>query len=227
MTLALALLTVSAPPPLGLVAQPFCGSQDAGTGLSAAFSKRPRRPPHLSLEKCSREKSLNALSIHWSLCSSRPRLCCPGFRLMICLFSVGRRRREQSKLLLAPLHVHLNWLLTQKRAHMEGVPLPRALLLRRTEVLEQGPLLTPRGSSSHSCVLAQAPHRPAVCRAGRKGVCMASATLPPSFLPCSVLVNSGMCSRIHYGTGEHLMSNAIILLAPLFFSWRRCFVFSS
>lgn len=90
-----------------------------------------------------------------------------------------------------------------------------------------GSIVTPRGSSRHSCVLAEAPHRPAVCRAGRKGVCMVSVTFPPSFLLCSAIVNSGMCSRIHYGTGEHLRSNCSILLAPLFFSWRRCFVFST
>lgn len=186
------------------MAQPFSESQDAGTRLSAAFSKRPRQPPHLRsrgtkfFREMQQEKGLSALSIHWSLCSSRPWLCCPGFRLMICLFSVGRIGRGQSKL-LAPLHVLLNWLFTPKRAHMEGVaPLPRALLLRRTHSGPRGgSMVTPGGSSSHSCVLAEAPDRPEVCRAGSKGVCMASVTLPPSFLPCSALVNSRVCPRIH------------------------------
>lgn len=121
------------------MAQPFCGSQTQSF-IKLLFLKGPTEPPHLPSEKCSREKSPTARSIHWSLCSSRPQLCCPGFRLRPCLFSVGTVRRGQSKLLLAPVHMLLHWLLTQKRAHMEGaVSLPRALQLRRTEVLE-GPL---------------------------------------------------------------------------------------
>lgn len=190
------LLAVSAPPPGGLVAQPFCRSQTQSF-IKLLFLKGPMEPPHLSSEKCSREKK-SECKIHslvvvlleapallsWIQTHDLPVFCGDS--------KAGAKQASPGPCTYASA-LAIN---TEESSHGGSCFSPKS---PSTQAYggPRGSIGTPAGSSSHSCVLAEAPVRPAVCRAGRKGVCMVSATLPPYCFPISALVNSWMCFRIH------------------------------